>query len=244
MKLDRENIKYISNILKLSNENINLELLTNVFNSIKHNPELEVDILDSFSDNQFKVKSNLVNNLDELNLLNKDTEVVIWGGWYGSILIPLLHDKVKEITIIDQHKPSIQIGHHRILKDYENVNWRTADIFDIYMDMYNTCNLFINTSCEHMRPMNEWGPIGPKSMWKDNKFGIPNKCYSIPWWNRVNKKAHFAFTSNNMYNIEGHINCVDTIEDFKLQLPTGSKVLKEDNLVDERGTRFTLIGKL
>ena len=68
--------------------------------------------------------------------------------------------------------------------------------------------------------------------------------YKNPWWGRVKPTAHFAFTSNDMYDIEGHINCVNTIEDFKVQLPPGSEVLKEDSLADERGTRFMLIGKL
>jgi hypothetical protein len=95
--------------------------------------------------------------------------------------------------------------------------------------------------------MNLWGPIGPRSIWKEHPFvpdWLEHKCYKIPWWDRVKPTAHFAFTSNDMFDIEGHINCVNTIEDFKLQLPPGAEVLKEDNLVDERGTRFMLIGKL
>ena len=57
-------------------------------------------------------------------------------------------------------------------------------------------------------------------------------------------KAYFAFQSNNMFDIEGHINCVNTIEDFKKQLPNNAKVLIEDEIKDDRGIRFTLIGKL
>jgi hypothetical protein len=47
-----------------------------------------------------------------------------------------------------------------------------------------------------------------------------------------------------MTDIEGHINCVNTIEDFKKQLPDNAKVLIEDEIKDDRGIRFTLIGKL
>ena len=47
-----------------------------------------------------------------------------------------------------------------------------------------------------------------------------------------------------MYDIEGHINCVDTIEDFKKQLPDTATVLAEEKVTDYRGTRFLLIGKL
>tara|TARA_B000000565_G_C23466536_1_gene254179 strand:- start:292 stop:492 length:201 start_codon:yes stop_codon:yes gene_type:complete len=59
----------------------------------------------------------------------------------------------------------------------------------------------------------------------------------------LNTTAYFAFTSNDMYDIEGHINCVSSIEEFKYQLPDNAKVMIEDKIRDERGTRFILIGK-
>jgi len=246
--IDREKLNYITNILKLSNKDLDVKLLYDVFTAMQHNPNLEDDILDSFSDNQFKAKSKLVNHLDKLKVLHEDTEVVIWGGWYGSVLIPLLHDKVKKITVIDADDAVVKIGCNQLLKDYDKVTWITDDIFKKFRgEHYNNCDVFINTSCEHMRPMNLWGPIGPRSMWKDHPFvpdWLEHKCYKEPWWGRVNPNTYFAFTSNDMYDIEGHINCVDTIEEFKLQLPEDAEVLIEDSLVDERGTRFMLIGKL
>jgi hypothetical protein len=233
--IDREKLNYITNILNLSNKDLDVKLLYNVFTAMQHNPNLEDDILDSFSDNQVKAKSRIVDNLDKLNLLNEDTEVVIWGCWYGSVLIPLLHDKVKKITAFDLDSDSITVGHNQILKDYNKVTWITADVFDDYRNQYyDNCDLVINTSCEHMPPMKEWGVMNPSR----------GEKYKNPWWTRVNPNAHFAFTSNDMFDIEGHTNCVNNIEDFKLQLPDGSTVLIEDELVDERGTRFMLIGKL
>jgi hypothetical protein len=47
-----------------------------------------------------------------------------------------------------------------------------------------------------------------------------------------------------MFDIAGHINCVNSIEEFKSQLPDRAKVLIEDEVTDDRGTRYTLIGKL
>mgnify|MGYP003630434151 CR=1 FL=1 len=242
------NLNYITNILKVSNNDIDMELLYNVSNAMKHTPDSADDILDSFSNNQYKAKSLLVNNLEKLNLLNKDTEVVIFGCWYGSVLIPLLHDKVKKIICIDADEHAITIGDNRLFPTYDNVVWISADVFDKYRDIYDTADIFINTSCEHMLPMKWWGPKGPRKNhdwfreWDGKEHEWP--VYKIAWWDRVKPTAHFAFTSNDMYDIEGHINCVNTIEDFKVQLPPGSEVLKEDSLADERGTRFMLIGKL
>ena len=234
--LERDELTYIKNILELSNQpsTIKFTLLENIFTIFEHEPELKEDIFDSFSANQVKGKSLLVNHLDKLNLLNKDTEVVIFGCWYGSVLIPLLHDKVRKITAIDSDNNVITIGKNRLFDEYHKVNWIVDDIFRIYRESYTTATIFINTSCEHMPPMNEWGVIN-----KERK-----EPYKNPWWTRVPKDSHFAFTSNNMFDILGHTNCVNSIEEFKGQLPPAAEVLVEDELEDERGTRYLLIGKI
>ena len=99
-----------------------------------------------------------------------------------------------------------------------------------------------------MLPMKWWGPEGPRSKhnhfkaWDGKNHEWP--VYKKAWWKKVKSSAHFAFTSNNMYDIEGHINCVDNIQEFMNQLPPSAEVLHEDNLKDERGTRYLLIGKI
>jgi hypothetical protein len=47
-----------------------------------------------------------------------------------------------------------------------------------------------------------------------------------------------------MFDIPTHVNCVNSIDEFKKQLPNEANVLIEDKISDERGTRFMLIGKL
>ena len=187
----------------------------------------EQDLLDSFSPNQFKSKLNLINHIEDLNILNKDSEIVIFGSWYGSILIPAFYNKVKKITAIDMDPKVISIAKYKLFKDLD-VDFITGDVFEKYRDQYTSCDLFINTSCEHMKPMKEWGSA---------------PTYKNPWWDRVSP-THFAFTSNNMLEIPGHINCVNNIEQFKKQLPDKAKVLVEDEVTDERGTRFLLVGKI
>ena len=74
--------------------------------------------------------------------------------------------------------------------NYENVNFISDDIFKDFRTEYENTDLFINTSCEHMRPMSEWGPKGPRSLYKDSPFGEP-VTRKVPWWTRVKKGAHF-----------------------------------------------------
>ena len=184
------------------------------------------DLLDSFSPNQFMSKMNLIEHINKLNFLTTQSEIVIFGSWYGSILIPAFYDKVKKITCIDIDPKVISKAKYKIFKDY-NVDFITGDVFE-FRDQYKNADLFINTSCEHMKPMKEWGPA-PE--------------YKNPWWNRVSP-AYFAFQSNAMFDIPTHINCVNNIDEFKKQLPDNAEVLIEDEIPDERGTRFTLIGKI
>ena len=195
-------------------------LFRNVLKVIKDRPESSLDIIDSFSDNQFNSKKTLLRLIEELDILRSDSSVFIMGCWYGSILIPLLSDKVRTIIAMDLDDTVIRIGKNKLFKEYTNIIWSTGDVF-LYPICEPNVNLIINTSCEHMEPMKEW-----------------------PFWDRVGDNAYFAFQSNDMYQIEGHTNCVSSIEEFKLQMPDGATILYENELPDERGTRYTLIGQL
>ena len=191
---------------------IDLQLFKNIMAESRHNS----DLLDSFSPNQFKSKERIIKHIRDQLILRTDSEIVILGGWYGSILIPAFKE-VKRITIIDLNDDVIRIAKNRLFNHYKNVDFITGDVFnERYKGRIQNADLIINTSCEHMPSMKKL---------------------------ELDTNAHFAFTSNNMYDIEGHINCVSSIEEFKWQLPDNAKVLKEDRIVDDRGTRFILIGK-
>ena len=201
-------------------------ILNNLISSSMREVREDKDLLDSFSPNQFKSKLKLVEHINKLNILTKNSEIVIFGSWYGSILIPAFYNKVKKITCIYQDAKVISRAKYNLFKDF-NVDFITGDVFE-FRNIFKNTNLFINTSCEHMKSMKEWGPA---------------PTYKNPWWDRVSP-AYFAFQSNNMYDIEGHINCVSSIEEFKYQMPDKAEILVEDKIVDDRGTRFMLIGKI
>ena len=201
---------------------MDLILFKKIMAEARHNK----DLLDSVSPNQYRSKEVLIKHVENLQLVDQNSEIVIFGGWYGTILIPAFK-YVDKITLIDKDKDVIGIAKNRLFDHYKNVEFITGDVFDKFRDQYKTTNLFINTSCEHMKPMKEWGPT-PE--------------YKNPWSERI-KGAYFAYQSNNMYDIEGHINCVSSMQEFKYQLPDNAKVMVEDKITDERGTRFLLIGK-
>ena len=175
------------------------------------------DLLDSVSPNQYRSKEVLIKHVENLQLVDQNSEIVIFGGWYGTILIPAFK-YVDRITLIDKDKDVIGVAKNRLFDHYKNVDFISKDVFDWAPDSkrIKTCNLIINTSCEHMPSMKKL---------------------------ELDTKSYFAYQSNNMYDIEGHINCVSSIEEFKWQLPDNAKVMVEDKITDERGTRFLLVGK-
>jgi len=178
-------------------EKILKNIISNLISSSMREVREDKQLLDSFSPNQFLSKLNLINHIRSLNILNKNSEIVIFGGWYGSILIPAFYNEVKKITLIDKDNKVISRAKHNLFKDTD-VEFICDDIFENFRNQYETTNLFINTSCEHMKPMKEWGPA-PQ--------------YKNPWWDRVSP-AYFAFQSNAMFDIPTHINCVKNIEEF------------------------------
>lgn len=207
-------------MIDFENNTISLDLFKNVLKEIK-NTDRSNDIIDSFSNNQFKSKRKLLDLIERFDILDNDSVITIFGCWYGSILVPSLSPKVKKIVLTDLDDMTIRIAKNRFFQNLKNVAWSTGDVFTQWREEYATTTLFINTSCEHMLPMKDW-----------------------PWWNNLQNDAYFAFQSNNMNQIEGHINCVQSLEEFKTQLPPNSQILFEDELEDERGIRYTLIGKI
>ena len=175
------------------------------------------DLLDSYSPNQFKSKERLIKHIRDMLIISTNSEVVILGGWYGSILIPALKE-VKRITLIDKDKDVIGIAKNRLFNHYKNVDFICDDVFNWAPDSsrIKKTNLIINASCENMKSMKEL---------------------------HLDTNAYFAFQSNDMYDNHDSVNCVKGLGEFKLQLPNNTKVLLEDKIQDDRGTRFTLIGK-
>ena len=193
---------------------VDLQLFKNIMAESRHNS----DLLDSYSPNQFKSKDVLINHINGLNILNDKSEIIILGSWYGSILIPAFK-QVKRITAVDLDENVISIAKNRLFNHYKNVDFICDDVFKWIPDSRRTkkTDLIINTSCEHMRPMRELD---------------------------LNTNAYFAFQSNNMFYIPTHNNCVNNIEEFKEQMPSNAKIMIEDHIKDDRGTRFLLIGQL
>ena len=88
---------------------IELNTLKKMMKEVRENK----DFLDSVSPNQFKSKQVLIKHVEDLQLVDQNSRIVIFGGWYGSILIPAFK-YVDKITLIDKDPKVMSIAKHRI----------------------------------------------------------------------------------------------------------------------------------
>ena len=99
------------------NEKILQNIITNLVSSSMREVREDKDLLDSYSPNQFLSKLNLIDHVKSLNILNKNSEIVIFGCWYGSILIPAFYNEVKKITCIDKDSKVISRAKYNLFKE-------------------------------------------------------------------------------------------------------------------------------
>ena len=128
----------------------------------------------------------------------------------------------------------LKIAKNKFFPNCDNLEFVVGDVFADCKRFYLDTNLIINTSCEHMPPMKEWPWFGPGALIEDGVLGKDPKLSS---------NCYFAFQSNNMFGIEGHINCVNSLQEFEDQLPERAEVLYREEVEDTRGTRYMLVGK-
>ena len=128
--IDTEDLEFIGNVLNLQNNvSVDLTLLKSILATMRDNPELANDIKDSFGRNQFAAKTQLVSMIDQTGCLDSNCEVVIFGCWYGSIIIPKLSEKVKSIHGIDLDQQVIHIAKNNFWKKNKKVKLIEGDAF-------------------------------------------------------------------------------------------------------------------
>ena len=195
---------------------------------LKEYPHRLTDFIDSFSSNQLICKKWLVSEL--LHLINSKQinckKVTILGSWYGNLIVPLLADNIEgieTIELIDMDEDALAIGRKFLGRKYNNVdiNYIEDDInFSEFVNHYT--NIVINTSCEHMIPM--------------NSFNFKN-----------DKDVLYVLQSNDMFGVREHVNCVKNTDEFikqsglsKTYYHGKKRLIGQDK---EKYWRFMIIGR-
>ena len=205
----------------------------------KYFPKNRDEIIDNIerlsSFGQSKSKLWLIEILKKKQLLNLGT-VFVCAGWYGLLPFFLLNDKdfsIKQIFNFEIDPLSIPLSED-LNRESVKKNWRfKATLKDILDLDYKTTQLttlkangemqnlntspdtIINTACEHIQNFNKW-------------------------WRLLPPKKQIILQSNNFFESKEHVNCVNSLHEFKKQAPM--KLIYEGELHLEKYKRFMLIG--
>lgn len=196
----------------------------------------DTDLTDIFSKGQVRSKRWLVNTLIELN--EPLGTVFICAGWYASLASFLLESRLS-ITKIRSFDINTECADKAdtLNRSWVDNSWKfkaiTGDIHDIDYNSHtwqawskvnnryskpitDQPDTIINTSCEHIDNFTEW-------------------FTKIPFGKLV------VLQSNNYYEIQDHINCVNSVEEFLKAAPV-STVLYTGELELQHYTRYMIIG--
>jgi len=195
----------------------------------------DVDFRDAFSRGQILSKKWLVDELVKLDI-NLGT-VFLCAGWYGSLALLLFESglKIEKIRSFDKdaecYKIADTINRPYVMSEWEfkaqtedilHINYLDGHTYNTYrasgeaQELYDKPNTIVNTSCEHL-----------------TGFSL--------WYNLIPKGTLVALQTNNYFEIDDHINCVNDIDEFKKMAPLDN-ILYEGELNLEKYNRYMLIG--
>ncbi|MDA8882805.1 hypothetical protein N9I00_00195 [bacterium] len=191
---------------------------------------------DCFSRGQLRSKLWLVH---ELKKCNADLGTVfLCAGWYATLATMLFESdiKVDKIRSFDIDETCVDIA-ETFNKPWFGNQWQfksiTADILDIDYTQHtwqcwsktnnrmsypiiDSPDTIINTSCEHIANFAAWYDLIP-----DGKLVI--------------------LQSNNFFEVEEHVNCINSIEEFVVMAPM-QNILYSGELKLDKYKRFMIIG--
>jgi hypothetical protein len=191
---------------------------------------------DCFSRGQLQSKLWLVHELKKCNVVLGT--VFLCAGWYATLATMIFESdiKVDKIRSFDIDETTVDIAETFNKSWFEN-QWQfkalVEDIQDINYNEHtwqywsnknnrmsypiiDSPNTIINTSCEHIENFSEW-------------------------YSKIPTGKLVILQSNNYFEVEEHVNCVNSIEEFKTQSPM-QNILYSGELELDKYTRFMLIG--
>lgn len=153
------------------------------------------DILDQFSHGQLECKRWAVDKISQY--ITEEDLIVVIGGWYGLMSHMLCESGIKN-GIVDYEIDPTCIDFHSKLKSHDNVSIVLRDGFEIFESREDNGKdkVIICTACEHIDEEDLYSYVSMK-----NPFST------------------ILLQSNNMYDIDSHINCHDSLEHFIETLP-------------------------
>lgn len=208
-----------------------------MFNNLRNAVDnYNADLTDALSWGQLKSKRWLVKELEKLGI--PLGTVYLCAGWYATLAAMLFQSRlsIEKMRSFDIDESCLDVA-DTINKPQVLQDWKfkavTKDIMDIdynehtwttwskannrmSYDIIDRPDTIINTSCEHIENFDKW-------------------------YAKIPQGKMIVLQSNNFFEVEEHVNCVSSIEEFITSTPM-SDILYRGELELTKYTRFMLIG--
>ena len=168
---------------------------------------------DMFSSGQIYSKQWIINELAKIDNF-KYKKFIIVGAWFGTLGLMIKKQFPKSSVTMLDIDPRCEKFIHNIIYNDSSMKSVTEDM---YKHSYDE-DVIINTSCEHIDNVQEWLSLLP-----DNKIVV--------------------LQSNNYLAGNGHINCVQSTEEFIKQTNL-TDILYSGMLITSMYTRYMIIGRV
>ena len=160
----------------------------------------------------------LISELQRVQELASSSLVVL-GAWYG--ILPLLVNwrvasPPDRMVCVDIDPGVSELGERLIGALFDNLEYRRGDVMANDGAVPGNADVLVNTICEHLPRL-------------------------TTWWDRVPAGQLSVLQTNNYTRCPDHVNCVDSIDEFKRQTPL-SEVVFEGVMRFSDLDRYMLIG--
>ena len=226
-------VKILNGLSEIYND---IPFISNLKIAMKKYPD--VDFSDTLSLGQIRSKKWLIDTLYELNI-NLGT-IFLLGGWHATLAALMLESNklnIGKIRSFDIDPICADIADTINRTPWVNEDWifkaSTADMYELNyhettfltrrangteLELTEVADTFINTSCEHLEFYSDWYDILPTG-------------------------KLVVLQSNDFLSGKDHVNCVSSINEFKIQSPMSEYFYEGELYIPEADyTRFMIIG--
>ena len=206
----------MQNILKAISKILGNEItsdmdLLKVIGKISNNTDIKT-IVNSVNSNQNVSKEWLIENLKDRIQMFDNPSICVAAGWFGMLADRLSDFTDKKVVSFDIDPKCAKIG--KVM--YPNVHHKTVDINKFHPGKYD---VIVCTSCEHFSD------------------DVLNKFLS----KRNKEKCIVVLQSNNYFELDEHVNCKNSLEEFENSVKI--RVLNSsEKEINNKFNRYMLIG--
>ena len=188
-----------------------MDTILKVIDDITNDRQIK-SIINSVNDNQENSKNWILTKSNDYFRLFDNPKICVAAGWYGNLADRLSEFTNEKVVSFDIDPKCEKIG--RVM--YPNVHFKTVDINNFHPGKYD---VIICTSCEHFNDdtLNDF-------LSKRNK----EKCLVI-------------LQSNNYKELDEHVNCKGSLEEFEKSVRL--RVLNSsEKRINNKFNRYMVIG--